>query len=111
MNKLQESCHWALTYSAHLVRQVSAHMRAAGMRSIQKHQSISCDSSISTCRIVLAFIVICVTFILIPSLFRILSVFRKCGGITKSLKQQVVVCNISSASLEKKVADSNLLEV
>lgn len=47
-------------------------------------------------------IVTCVLFVLIPSLFRLLLVFREHTGLKSSLKQQVVVCDICYASLQKE---------
>lgn len=47
----------------------------------------------------LTLIVTCILFVLIPSLFRLLLVFREQAGIKSSLKQQVVVCDICSALL------------
>lgn len=99
MNKLWEGCHWALTHFSHLKGKsllIQEHLE----RDASKHQFISCNSNI-ICRIMLAFIFICVLFILIPSWFRILLVFRKHAGMKKSIKQQVVVCDISSASLKR----------
>lgn len=51
------------------------------------------------CKIMLTLIVTCVLFVLIPSLFKLLLVFKEHAGIKSSLKQQVVVCDICSTSL------------
>lgn len=93
-------------------RQKSAYMRAGVMRYFHMEASVRfLWQYILICRIMLTLIVTCVLFILIPSLFRLLLVFGEHAGIWNSLKQHIVVCDICSASLQKKKVLLNILKV